>query len=133
MKSLTKILFLIVLCIGLVSCDDEQEAIDAAIAGRSWTGDIGMVDRYGEPVISTFSFGFDGFGEEAQYYLDGDFCDSYRFKWFWEDDYSRNLILDYGRDGISYMDDVRVSGDRMYGTFYMDDFSEGIDFVLYME
>lgn len=31
------------------------------------------------------------------------------------------------------MDNVRVSGDRMYGTFYIDDYSEGVEFVLYME
>lgn len=31
------------------------------------------------------------------------------------------------------MDNVRVSRGRMYGTFYIDDYSEGFDFVLYME
>lgn len=134
MRFLTRILLLSVLCIGLMSCDDDQETIDSIIAGRSWTGDIGMVDEFGEPLISTFSFGYDGFGKETQYYeIDGVFYDSYRFQWLWEDSYSRNLILDYGRNGVSYMDNVRVSGGRMYGTFYIDDYSEGFDFVLYME
>lgn len=134
MKLLAKILFISVLCIGLVSCEDDQEGVDSAIVGRSWTGDVGMVDDYGEPVISTFSFGIDGFGEERQYYSDGAYYKSFRFQWWWEDGYSRNLVLDYGRyGGISYMDDVRVSGDQLWGTFYFDGDSRGFNFILYME
>ena len=41
-------------------------------------------------VISTFSFGADGFGEEVQRYRNGEYCDSFRFQWWWEDSYSRN-------------------------------------------
>lgn len=118
---------------GLVSCEDDQEEVDSAIIGRSWTGDVGMVDEYGEPVLSTFTFGSDGFGEEEQYYLDGEFCDNFRYQWWWEDGYSRNIVLDYGINGISYMDNVRIVGDELWGTFYFSRDSSGFNFKLYMD
>lgn len=133
MKLLLKIFLISVLCIGLTSCEDDQEEVDSAIIGRSWTGDVGMEDYDGEPVLSTFSFGADGFGEEVQYYLDGVFCDKFRFQWWWEDGYNRNLILDYGKNGKSYMDNVRVIGDELWGTFYFSDDSPSFNFTLYMD
>lgn len=133
MKLFTKLFLISILCIGLMSCEDDQEDVDYAIIGRSWTGDVGMVDDFGEPVLSTFSFGIDGFGEEHQFYYDGMRYDEFRFQWLWEDGYSRNLILDYGREGISYMDNVRVSGNQLWGTFYFSDDSPGFDFTLYMD
>ena len=76
----------------------------------------------------------DGFGEEVQRYRNGEYYDSFRFQWWWEDSYSRNLVLDYGRyGGISYMDDVRVSGNQLWGTFFFSDDSPGFNFTLYME
>lgn len=133
MKLFTKLFLISILCIGLMSCEDDQEDVDYAIIGRSWTGDVGMVDDFGEPVLSTFSFGVDGFGEEHQFYYDGMRYNTFRFQWLWEDGYSRNLILDYGREGISYMDNVRVSGNQLWGTFYFSDDSPGFDFTLYMD
>lgn len=133
MKLFTKLFLISILCIGLMSCEDDQEDVDYAIIGRSWTGNVGMVDDFGEPVLSTFSFGVDGFGEEHQFYYDGMHYDEFRFQWLWEDGYSRNLILDYGREGISYMDNVRVSGNQLWGTFYFSDDSPGFDFTLYMD
>ncbi len=133
MRLLSKIFFISILCIGLVSCEDDQEGIDNAIIGRSWTGDVGMVDEYGEPVLSTFYFGGDGFGKEEQYYFDGVFYDSFRYQWLWEDGYSRNIILEYGRNGTSYMDNVRIVGDELWGTFYFREDSSGFDFKLYMD
>lgn len=116
------------------SCEDDQDVVDSTIIGRSWTGDVGMLDDFGMSVISTFSFGADGFGEEVQRYRNGEYCDSFRFQWWWEDSYSRNLVLDYGRyGGISYMDDVRVSGNQLWGTFFFSDDSPGFNFTLYME
>ena len=65
----------------------------------------------GEPLFSTFTFWGDGFGEEYQYYsFDGALYERFHFQWYWEDHYNRNLVLDYGRAGISYMDDVRING-----------------------
>mgnify|MGYP000024507772 FL=1 len=51
----------------------------------------------------------------------------------WEDGYNNNLVLDYGRAGISYMDDVFVTGNRFRGTFHLSADSPGFDFVLEME
>ena len=134
MKFLVQLFLLSVLCIGLSSCEDDQDVVDSTIIGRSWTGDVGMLDDFGMSVISTFSFGADGFGEEVQRYRNGEYCDSFRFQWWWEDSYSRNLVLDYGRyGGISYMDDVRVSGNQLWGTFLFSDDSPGFNFTLYME
>jgi hypothetical protein len=41
--------------------------------------------------------------------------------------------LDYGRAGISYMDDVRINGNRMRGTFYLSYGAAPFDFELRME
>lgn len=61
MKFLVQLFLLSVLCIGLSSCEDDQDVVDSTIIGRSWTGDVGMLDDFGMSVISTFSFGADGF------------------------------------------------------------------------
>ena len=44
-----------------------------------------------------------------------------------------NLILDYGRAGMSYMDDVRVTGNQLRGTFFLTSDSRGFNFILGME
>lgn len=64
---------------------------------------------------------------------DGKLYDHFRFQWMWKDGYNNNLVLDYGRAGISYMDDVFVTGNRFRGTFYLSADSPGFDFVLEME
>ena len=133
MKKYLSLILLCVLALSFASCeDDDQYDIESVIIGRSWTGDVGMAAD-GSSLFSTFTFGADGFGEEIQYYSDGFLYHEYRFQWWWEDGYSRNLVLDYGREGISYMDDVRVSGNQMWGTFYLSDGDRGFYFVLYME
>ena len=101
---------------------------------RAWTGDVGMNAHNGEPLFSTFEFGNDGFGVETQFYAsDGLLYDQFRFQWYWEDSYNRNLVLNYGKNGISYMDDVRIYGDRITGAFYLSDDARGFNFELRME
>lgn len=46
---------------------------------------------------------------------------------------NNNLILDYGRAGMSYMDDVRVTGNQLRGTFFLTSDSRGFNFILGME
>ena len=116
MKKYLYIIFAWALTMSLTSCeDDDQYSIESVIIGRAWTGDVGMNAENGEPIFSTFTFGGDGFGEEYQYY-------SYDGK-----------LYDYGRAGISYMDDVFVTGNRFRGTFHLSADSPGFDFVLEME
>lgn len=38
MKFLVQLFLLSVLCIGLSSCEDDQDVVDSTIIGRSWTG-----------------------------------------------------------------------------------------------
>ena len=116
MKKYLYIIFAWALTMSLTSCeDDDQYSIESVIIGRAWTGDVGMNAENGEPIFSTFTFGGDGFGEEYQYYsYDGKLYDHFRFQWMWEDGYNNNLVLDYGRAGISYMDDVFVTGTGHY-------------------
>jgi len=88
----------------------------------------------GEPVFSTFTFGGDGFGTEYQYYTrDGQPYQDFRFGWDWEDNYNQNIVLSYGRIGTSYMDDLRIIGNQLYGTFHLDESAPGFNFVLTME
>ncbi len=54
MKFLVQLFLLSVLCIGLSSCEDDQDVVDSTIIGRSWTGDVGMLDDFGMSMISTF-------------------------------------------------------------------------------
>ena len=53
MKFFVQLFLLSVLCIGLSSCEDDQDVVDSTIIGRSWTGDVGMLDDFGMSVIST--------------------------------------------------------------------------------
>lgn len=135
MKKYLYFIFVWVFALSLTSCeDDDQYSIESVIIGRAWTGDVGMYAENGEPIFSTFTFWGDGFGEECQYYsYDGAPYDNFRFKWLWEDDYNNNLILDYGRAGMSYMDDVRVTGNQLRGTFFLTSDSRGFNFILGME
>lgn len=129
--SYVKICLLCALAFGLMACEDEQGVVDNALIGRAWTGYVGMTDNFGERVLSTFYFDADGFGEEIQRYYDGEVYDRFRFQWWWEAGYGRNLVLDYGRAGnISYMDNVRVGGTRLWGTFYFSKTSAGFNFTL---
>ena len=134
MKGYWKILLILMLAVGFASCEDDQGEIEYVITGRAWTGDVGMNADNGEALFSTFEFGLDGFGVETQFYAsDGALYDQYRFRWYWGDSYNRNLVLDYGTNGISFMDDVRVYGDRLSGIFYLSDNAPGFNFELRME
>lgn len=134
MRNYLYMLFACILTLSFTACDDDdQYDIESVIVGRSWTGDVGMNDEFGEPLFSTFTFGADGFGDEFQYYIsDGHLYDSFRFMWYWEDRYSNNLVLDYNGT-VSYMDDVRVIGNELRGTFYFTHDSPGYIFNLEME
>ena len=134
MKGYWKILLILMLAVGFASCEDDQGEIEYVITGRAWTGDVGMNAHNGEPLFSTFEFGNDGFGVETQFYAsDGLLSDQFRFQWYGEDSYNRNLVLNYGKNGISYMDDVRIYGDRITGAFYLSDDARGFNFELRME
>ena len=67
MKGYLKILLVLLLAVGLASCEDDQGEIEYVIAGRAWTGDVGMNVDNGEALFSTFEFGLDGFGVETQF------------------------------------------------------------------
>lgn len=54
MKFLVQLFLLSVLCIGLSSCEDDQDVVDSTIIGRSWTGDVGMLDDFGMSVKYIF-------------------------------------------------------------------------------
>lgn len=122
----------VLLLAGFTSCEDDNYDLKHELFGRTWVGDIGMNAEFGERLYSEFHFDPDGFGEEYQYYWNGDFYQRYRFQWYWESPYSNNMVLDYGSLGVSYMDDVYVGRGRMTGVFYLDDYSEGFPFVLEM-
>lgn len=84
--------------------------------------------------LMAFALSFASCEGEYQYYsFDGALYERFHFQWYWEDHYNRNLVLDYGRAGISYMDDVRINGNRMRGTFYLSDGAAPFDFELRME
>ena len=134
MKGYWKILLILMLAVGFASCEDDQGEIEYVITGRAWTGDVGMNAHNGEPLFSTFEFGNDGFGVETQFYAsDGLLYDQFRFQWYWEDRYSNNLVLDYGRNGTSYMDNVDIYRGVMTGIFYLTGDSEGFPFALEMQ
>ena len=108
MRKFLNILFLMAFALSFASCEgDDQYDVESIFIGRAWTGDVGMNADNGEPLFSIFTFWGDGFGEEYQYYsFDGALYERFHFQWYWEDHYNRNLVLDYGRAGISYMDVV---------------------------
>ena len=101
-------------------------------AYRSWTGEVGA--REGDLyLISSFYFGSDGFGEEIQFCPDcGRKYGPYTFQWYWEDRYNNNLVLDYGKRGVCFMDDLRLHGRHLYGIFE-DEVGGCFDFELCMD
>ena len=127
------LLLLVVSALAFSSCEDE-DSVENAMIGRVWAGDVGLNADNMAPLYSVFEFGADGFGTESQYYQSNDFpYKQFRFQWYWESGYDRNLVLDYGNFGISYMDNVYISGFYMTGIFYFDSQSEGFEFSLDMQ
>lgn len=134
MKTFKLILFCL-LSVAFTACTDDEDPyfIESEIVGRSWSGVVGAADDCPEYLISTFYFGSDGFGDEIQY------CPCcrheygpYRFQWFWDDPYSNNLVLDYGRGGVCYMDDLSVRGRHLHGVF-VNEVDDCYEFTLHME
>ena len=117
----------------LTSCIAVVETPEYGLTDGVWTGDVGMVDDFGEPVYSVFRFFPDGRGTEAQYYMSDDaYYNSYSF--VWDRNRGRSKIyLDYGYDGVSTMENVDIYGRYMTGVFYFDDFSRGFKFRLVRE
>ena len=116
----------------VAGCTDDEEDVKYELCGRQWVGDIGMNDDFGNALYSKFYFAPDGFGDEYQYYMNGEFFTSYRFRWFWEHTNNNNLVLDYGAHGISYMDDVQIGYNTMTGIFYLTEWAPGIPFTFEM-
>ncbi|MDR0892811.1 MAG: hypothetical protein LBN24_09380 [Mediterranea sp.] len=117
--------------VGFSACESD-ETIEERLFGRVWSGSIGELDDNNVPLFSDFQFTPDGFGTEDVYYPDGSWYDSYTFQWYWEDGYSNNLVLDFRRLGVSYMDNVYVGGRAMTGTYYYTNDSPGVPFRLQM-
>lgn len=132
MKALhyAKLFVLVVIALGFTACQSEEE-LEHLMIGQSWVGDLGMTADNGEELYSELVFDGDGFGVEYQYYkYDDAYYDEFRFQWNWEDKYSSNLVLDYGRNGISFFDDVQIYSGRMSGVFYFEDGAPGMNVIL---
>ena len=56
MKFLVQLFLLSVLCIGLSSCEDDQDVVDSTIIGRSWTGDVGVTILFSATTILSAVF-----------------------------------------------------------------------------
>lgn len=138
MKSIHKYistLLVLLFTFSVTSCRIEETInLEDQIIGRAWTGDVGLDASNGAPLFSTFRFGADGFGTETQYYAaNGAFYQEYRYEWYWEPGYRSNVVLNYGRNGISYMRDLEVYRTELSGYFYLEHNSPYYFFRLKME
>ena len=131
-KKYAGLLLMLTLLVGFTSCEDDED-LEERMFGRVWVGDVGMNAVNGRILYSEFSFDPDGFGEEYQFFRNRELYDHFRFQWYWEDRYSNNLVLDYGRNGTSYMDNVDIYRGVMTGIFYLTGDSEGFPFTLEMQ
>ena len=131
-KKYAGLLLMLTLLVGFTSCEDDED-LEERMFGRVWVGDVGMNAVNGRILYREFTFDPDGFGEEYQFFRNGELYDHFRFQWYWEDRYSNNLVLDYGRNGTSYMDNVDIYRGVMTGIFYLTGDSEGFPFALEMQ
>ena len=131
-KKYAGLLLMLTLLVGFTSCEDDED-LEERMFGRVWVGDVGMNAVNGRILYSEFTFDPDGFGEEYQFFRNGELYGHFRFQWYWEDRYSNNLVLDYGRNGTSYMDNVDIYRGVMTGIFYLTGDSEGFPFALVMQ
>jgi len=131
MKRYLKVLLVCLCTITMVGCTETQDGIENAIIGNTWAGKVGMKTTYGEDLYSVFFFNAQGFGTETQYVQDGNgIYAEFQFQWEWEDSTRPNLILNYGKLGISYMDNLSLIGNTLTGSFLLDEYSDGIPFIL---
>ena len=131
-KKYAGLLLMLTLLVGFTSCEDDED-LEERMFGRVWVGDVGMNAVNGRILYTEFTFDPDGFGEEYQFFRNRELYDHFRFQWYWEDRYSNNLVLDYGRNGTSYMDNVDIYRGVMTGIFYLTGDSEGFPFTLEMQ
>ena len=131
-KKYAGLLLMLTLLVGFTSCEDDED-LEERMFGRVWVGDVGMNAVNGRILYREFTFDPDGFGEEYQFFRNGELYYHFRFQWYWEDRYSNNLVLDYGRNGTSYMDNVDIYRGVMTGIFYLTGDSEGFPFALEMQ
>lgn len=132
----TKALMLLVLILGFSACQDE-ESIRDRLVGRTWVGDLGFSDQYGDALESGLLFKSNGFGLDKQFYYvqtrRADF--ELEFRWILS---GNDLRLDYGtnHDGYPYpileIRGIYIDRDVLYGILYVNGKYDG-DIELYME
>lgn len=119
-KNYVFILAALVTMLSFSSCEsDEERGFDiAGMYGKTWWGDMGFEDRYGEPLYSyiTFTSGASsdhGVGVDEQCYYNDDWYATYKFDWEIRDGW---LYL-YYEDGFRLIIEYpSVSGRYFYGT-----------------
>lgn len=123
MKTFKSYAFILVTLIGtlcLSSCEsDEERGFDiSGMYGKTWWGDMGFEDRYGEPLYSyiTFSSGASsdhGVGVDEQCYYNDEWYETYKFDWKIRDGW----LYIYYEDGYRFIIEYpSVSGRYFYGT-----------------
>lgn len=106
------------LCFSSCESDEERGFDISGMYGKTWWGDMGFEDRYGETLYSyiTFTSGASsdhGVGIDEQCYYDDEPYSTYRFDWEIRDGW---LYLYYS-DGYKFIIEYpSVSGHYFYGT-----------------
>ena len=106
--------------ISFSSCEsDEERGFDiSGLYGKTWWGDMGFEDRYGEPLYSyiTFTSGAftdHGVGTEERCYYNDELYRVYKFDW----EIQNGWLYLYYSDGYTFIIDYpSVSGRYFYGT-----------------
>lgn len=106
--------------ISFSSCEsDEERGFDiSGLYGKTWWGDMGFEDRYGEPLYSyiTFTSGAftdHGVGTEERCYYNDELYRVYKFDW----EIQNGWLYLYYSDGYTFIIEYpSVSGRYFYGT-----------------
>ena len=69
-KKYAGLLLMLTLLVGFTSCEDDED-LEERMFGRVWVGDVGMSAGNGRILYSEFTFDPDGFGEEYQFFRNG--------------------------------------------------------------
>ena len=120
LKSYGFILAALVAMLSFSSCEtDEEKGFDiSGRYGKTWWGDMGFTDDYGEPLFSyiTFTSGASsdhGVGVDKQCYYNDEVYETSKFDWEIRDGW---LYL-YYEDGFQFIIEYpSVSGHYFYGT-----------------